>query len=138
MTLSYKFGNILFRRFFFFAICPQTEIILLNCDWLFVFKTFQNRSISRSHKSHTPRTSTIGGSYSKKILEFLTVDPVSTRRDEHAYIGHSSERAFFELGVFECWKFCPKISKIQKPLTRKILLAQKIDLYRRVRLVEYY
>ena len=31
-----------------------------------------------------------------------------------------------------------KISKIQIPLTRKILLAQRNVLYRRVRLVEYY
>ena len=51
----------------------------------------------------------MGGSYSKKLLELLTVDSGSTRRDEHAYIGHSSERAkFFELGVFEFWKFCPE------------------------------
>ena len=48
----------------------------------------------------------MGGSYSKKLLELLTVDSGSTRRDEHAYIGHSSGRAkFFELGGFEVGNF---------------------------------
>ena len=31
-----------------------------------------------------------GGSYSKKLGELSLVDSDSTRREEHAYIGHSS------------------------------------------------
>ena len=38
------------------------------------------------------------------------MDSGGTRRDEHAYIGHSSERAkFFELGGFEVGNFEKKI-----------------------------
>ena len=50
----------------------------------------------------------IGGVLFQILLELFTVDSGCTRRDEHAHIGHSSERAkFVELGVFEFWKFCP-------------------------------
>ena len=52
-----------------------------------------------------------GGSYSKRLGELSLVDSDSTQQEEHAYIGHSSEWAkFFELGGFESWNFCPKIS----------------------------
>ena len=46
------------------------------------------------------------GSYSKKLGELSLVDFDSTQREEHAYIGHSSEWAkFFELGGFEVGNF---------------------------------
>ena len=60
--------------------------------------------------THTPRTSTIGGgAYSKKLLERLTVDSGSTRRDEHAYKGHSPEWAkFIESGGLKVENFARK------------------------------
>ena len=71
-----------------------------------------------TNAASTPRTSPIGGSYSKKILELLTVDSGSTRRDEHAYIDHSSGRAkFFELGSLNYGNFAPKM-----PLFSAIML----------------
>ena len=48
---------------------------------------YRHRRIS----SYTPWISTIGGgSYSKKLLEPFSVDCDRTRRDKHAYIGHST------------------------------------------------
>ena len=40
--------------------------------------------------------------------------------------------------IAEKWHFRAKIFKFQRPLTQKILLTQRNDLYRRVPIVEYY
>ena len=79
--------------------------------WIFdMKKCIQLVKAIRLIVHNTPWISTIGGgSYSKKLFELFLVDSDRTRRDKHAYIGHSSGWAkFFELGVFEFWEFWPE------------------------------
>ena len=47
----------------------------------------------------------MGGLIAKKIYELSLVDYDNTRREEHAYIGHSYGQAkFFELAVIDLWE----------------------------------
>ena len=76
----------------------------------------------------TPWISTIGEVVFQKLFELLLIDSDRTRRDKHAYIGHSSAWAkLLELGVFEMLRW---IFRVLRHKSRKMSILLLKDLFK--------
>ena len=75
--------------------CIPERRATANAFQMFAGHILGNFTFWRNVCPALPETTGWGGSYSKKIGELSLVDSDSTRREEHAYIGHSSGWAKF-------------------------------------------